>query len=222
MSADAAKRAAGRRAAELVSDGMTVGLGTGTTVAHTIIALGERALDITCVATSHATEQLATQVGLRLVAPDEVESLDIAVDGADEVDSELNLTKGGGGALMREKIVASLTERFVVVADDSKLVGRLGDFGTPIELMPFAPRTVARAIERLGAREVLLREGPSDNGNLLADARFGTIEDPAALSAALDAVPGLAGHGIFLGSMVERVLVDGPGGARTITAASRS
>lgn len=218
MSADAAKRAAGRRAAELVRDGMTVGLGTGSTVAHTIIALGERALAISCVATSHATEQLATEVGLRLVVPDDVESLDIAIDGADEVDPELNLTKGGGGALMREKIVASLTERFVVVADESKLVAQLGDFGTPIELMPFAPRTAARAIKRLGAREVSVREGASNNGNLLADARFGAIDDPAGLAAALDAVPGLIGHGIFLGPMVERVLVDGPGGPRTITA----
>jgi ribose 5-phosphate isomerase A len=155
------------------------------------------------------------------VAPDDVESLDIAIDGADEVDPELNLTKGGGGALMREKIVASLTERFVVVADESKLVAQLGDFGTPIELMPFAPRTAARAIERLGASKVLLREGASNNGNLLADARFGTIGDPAALAAALDAVPGLVGHGIFLSSMVERVLVDGPGGGRTMTAPRR-
>jgi ribose 5-phosphate isomerase A len=199
-----------------VADGMAVGLGTGSTVAHTIIALGERDLDITCVATSMATEHLAAEAGLGVVAPDEVEALDIAIDGADEVDPALNLTKGGGGALMREKIVAALASRFVVVVDESKLVDQLGDFGTPVELLPFAPHTAARAIGRLGAVNVALREQLSDNGNLLADAHFGLIDDPIALSAALDAVPGVVGHGIFLGAMVESVLVDGPSGPRTI------
>jgi ribose 5-phosphate isomerase A len=217
MSFDAAKEAVGRRAADLVTDGMAVGLGTGSTVAHTIAALGERGLDITCVATSIATEHLANEAGLAFVAPDEVDGLDIAIDGADEVDPDLNLIKGGGGALIREKIVAALAKRFVVVVDESKIVAQLGDFGTPVELLPFAPRTAARAIEGLGALDVTLREQLSDNGNLLADARFGAIADPVTLSAALDAVPGIVGHGIFLGEMVERVLVDGPSGPRTIT-----
>jgi ribose 5-phosphate isomerase A len=217
MTGETAKQAVGRRAALLVSNGMLVGLGTGSTVAHTITALGERAPDITCVATSHATERLSTQVGLRLVDPDAVDHLDIAIDGADEVDRSLNLTKGGGGALLREKIVASLATEFVVIVDESKLVDRLGAFGTPVELASFAPRTTCRAIRALGASEVILREGGSDNGNVLADARFGTIEDPAALAAALDALPGIVGHGIFLSHMVGRVLVDGPGGERTLT-----
>jgi ribose 5-phosphate isomerase A len=216
VSHDEAKRSVGRRAAQLVRDGMRVGLGTGSTVSHTIDALAEMDLDITCVATSIRTELHATGVGLTVVAADAVDGLDIAIDGADEVDPDLNLTKGGGGALVREKIVAYMAERFVVVVDESKLVPRLGPFGTPVELLAFAPHVTAGAIAALGAREVTVRTELSDNENVLADARFGPIDDPVALSAALDAIPGVVGHGIFPGSLVESVMVDGPSGERTL------
>ena len=149
---DMAKEAAGRRAAELVEAGMRVGLGTGTTVHWTIVALGERRLaDLVCVATSSGTERLARSVGLRLVPPDDAGRLDLAVDGADEVDAHWNLVKGGGGALAREKVVAEMADRFLVVVDGSKVVTRLGAFGLPVEALAFAPGVVAARLRSLGA-----------------------------------------------------------------------
>jgi len=215
---DLAKQATGRRAADLVVDGMRVGLGTGSTVHHTIVALGERQPDIICTATSLRTHELATSLGLQVVAPDEIGQLDIAIDGADEVDPKLNLTKGGGGAHTREKIVAAMAERFVVVVDASKLVERLGPFGTPLEVLDFAPAVVAAAVRHLGATDVTTRPERSDNGNLLMDARFGTIDDPEALATALAAVPGVVEHGIFAGTMVDQVLVAQPTGDVTALA----
>ena len=203
----AAKEAAGRRAAALVEDGMRVGLGTGSTVHFTIVALGERRPDVVCTATSQRTHALATELGLRVLPPDEVGHLDIAIDGADEVDPALNLTKGGGGAHLREKVVAEMADRFVVVVDESKVVPALGPFGTPLEVSDFAPAVVAERVRALGATEVTTRAERSDNGNLVCDAGFGTIDDPPALAAALAAVPGVLEHGIFLGSTVERVYV---------------
>jgi ribose 5-phosphate isomerase A len=211
---DAAKEAAGRLAAEYVRDGMRVGLGTGSTVHWTIVALGERRPDIVCTATSVRTHDLATSLGLTVVSPDEVRHLDIAIDGADEVDPALNLTKGGGAAHTREKIVASMADRFVVVVDETKVVPALGPFGTPLE--DFAPDVVADAVRALGASSVTTREARSDNGNLVADAHFGTIADPVALAAALSAVPGIVEHGIFPGAMVERVVVAGTAGTREL------
>ena len=210
--AAAAKEVAGRQAAELVADGMQVGLGTGSTVHFTIVALGERQPDIVCTATSVRTHDLATSLGLRVVAPDELGTLDIAIDGADEVDPALNLTKGGGGAHLREKVVAEMADRFVVVVDESKVRPALGPFGTPLEVSDFAPGVVARRLAALGASEVATRAERSDGGNLLVDAHFGTIEDPAALAASLAAVPGVLAHGIFLGPTVERVYVAGADG----------
>jgi ribose 5-phosphate isomerase A len=207
-----AKQLAGRRAAEEVEDGMRVGLGTGSTVHHTILALGERKPSITCAATSERTAELAAGLGLRVVPPDELVSLDIAIDGADEVDPEFNLIKGGGGAHTREKIVAAMADRFIVVVDESKLVERLGAFGVPLEVLPFAPAVVTARVEALGANKVTRRPEPSDNGNLLLDAHFGFIEDPAGLAARLSAIPGLVEHGIFLGDMLERVVIAGAGG----------
>jgi ribose 5-phosphate isomerase A len=211
-----AKDAAGRHAAGYVTDGMRVGLGTGSTVHFTILELGDRLPDIVCTATSKATEELATSLGLEVVTPDEIGALDIAIDGADEVDPAFNLTKGGGGAHTREKIVESMTTRLIVVVDESKLVPALGPFGTPIEVLDFAPATVVAAVEALGARGVTTREGRSDNGNLLMSADFGAIDDPVALAARLAAIPGLVEHGIFPGSMVERVVVAGTDGVREL------
>jgi ribose 5-phosphate isomerase A len=211
-----AKEAAGRNAAGYVSDGMRVGLGTGSTVHWTIVELGERRPDIVCTATSLRTQELALQLGLRVVPPDELGELDLVVDGADEVDPLLNLTKGGGGAHTREKLVAQMAPRFVVVVDESKLVERLGPFGTPLEVLDFAPGVVARRVRALGALEVTTRAERSDNGNLLLDARFGAIENPAALARELEAVPGLVEHGIFLGETVERVVVARADGSVTV------
>ncbi|MGD9750836.1 MAG: ribose-5-phosphate isomerase RpiA [Acidimicrobiia bacterium] len=215
---DAAKEAAGRAAAELVSAGMRVGLGTGSTVHWTIVALGERAaeLDLTCVATSARTDALARQLGLRVVAPDAAGRLDITIDGADEVDPAANLTKGGGGAHTREKIVAAMADRFVVVVDDSKLVPALGPFGTPLEVLDFAPGVVADAVRRLGASRVDRLEERSDNGNVLLRAWFPSIGDPADLAAALAAVPGVVEHGIFLGTTVDAVFVASTAGVRRL------
>jgi ribose 5-phosphate isomerase A len=196
---------------------MRVGLGTGSTVHWTIVALGERRPSITCTATSVRTHELARSLGLTVVAPDEIGHLDIAIDGADEVDPALNLTKGGGAAHTREKIVASMADRFVVVVDETKLVPALGPFGTPLEVLEFAPLVVADAVMALGAASVTAREARSDNGNLVADAHFGTIADPVALAASLSAVPGIVEHGIFPGAMVERVVVAGVDGTRELT-----
>ncbi len=195
---------------------MKVGLGTGSTVHWTIMELGERQLDIVCTATSVQTHDLALSLGLRVVSPDEIGHLDIAIDGADEVSPTFDLTKGGGAAHTREKIVASMADRFVVVVDETKLVDSLGPFGTPIEVLDFAPRVVASAVQALGAGEVTTRPLRSDNGNLVMVAHFGTITDPVALAAELAAVPGLVEHGIFPGSMVERVVVAGADGVREL------
>lgn len=216
MNREQLKELAGRRAADYVETGMRVGLGTGSTVHHTILALGGRGLDLVCVATSERTQALATQVGLNLVTPDDVRQLDIAIDGADEVDPALNLIKGGGGAQTREKIVARMAARFLVVIDESKLVRVLGDFGLPLEVLPFAPEVVASRVQALGASEVTRRPEPSDGGNVLMDARFGTIQDPAGLARELDGIPGLVDHGLFLGAWVERVIVAGTDGTREL------
>ncbi len=213
---DEAKELAGRRAAAFVEDGMRVGLGTGSTVHHTIVALGERKPDVVCVATSERSHRLAAELGLRVLPPDEVGSLDIAIDGADEVDPDFHLVKGGGGAHTREKIVARMAARFLVVADESKLVDHLGAFGLPLEMLDFAPGVATARVRDLGATAVTTREERSDNGNLLLDAAFPPIADPAALAAALSAIPGIVEHGLFLGDWVERVIVAGDDGIREL------
>ena len=197
---------------------MRVGLGTGSTVEHTIVALGERKPDYTCVATSGRSRQLGARLGLRVVPPDQIGALDLAIDGADEVDPRLNLIKGGGGAHTREKIVAQMAARFIVVVDESKLVEQLGASGVPLEVLPFAPGVVAARVRTLGATEVTTRAERSDNDNLLMDAAFPLIDDPAALAARLQGIPGLVEHGLFLSDCVERVIVAGPGGVREIEA----
>ncbi|HEY5155652.1 MAG TPA: ribose-5-phosphate isomerase RpiA [Acidimicrobiales bacterium] len=211
-----AKEAAGRHAAAYVTDGMRVGLGTGSTVHFTIVALGERAPDIVCTATSIQTQELATSLGLKVVTPDEIGELDLVIDGADEVDPAFNLTKGGGGAHTREKLVAQMAPRFIVVVDQTKLVDRLGPFGTPLEVLDFAPVVVANRVHALGATAVTTRAGRSDNHNLLMDAHFPPIADPVALGTHLAAIPGIVEHGLFPGTMVERVVVAGPDGVREL------
>jgi ribose 5-phosphate isomerase A len=203
---DAEKRIAAEAAAELVEDGMTVGLGTGSTVAHLLPALAARSLDLTCVATSPATEKHARELGIKVEGFDTFEALDIAIDGADQVAPDRWLVKGGGGAHTREKIVAAAAERFVVIADSSKPVERIGA-PIPLELSPFGlASTMLRVAGELG--EVNLRAGapPSPDGGVIAD-YLGEVTDPGELAAMLAAIPGVVDHGLFPGAMVTEVLV---------------
>lgn len=206
--AEAGKRAAARAAAELVQDGMRVGLGTGSTVAHLLPALAERGLrDLRCVATSVATEQQARGLGLPVEAFDALDALDIAIDGTDQVTPEGWLVKGGGGAHTREKIVAAAAARFVVIADASKAVDALVA-PVPLELLRFGlPATLAA----LG--DVTLRAGApaSPDAGVIAD-WHGDLGDPADAAAWLSSVPGVVDHGLFPAALVHDVLLAGAGG----------
>jgi len=203
VSADDEKRLAAEAAAELIEDGMAVGLGTGSTVAHLLPAIARRDLkDIRCVATSVATEQQAHELGIPVEEFDELQRLDIAIDGTDQVTPDGWLVKGGGGAHLREKIVAAAAERFVVVADSGKAVDRLTP-PVPLELFAFGLRST---LARLG-QDVKLRDAPrSPDGGVIAD-YGGEVGDPAALAARLEADPGVAAHGLFAPAMVSDVLV---------------
>lgn len=224
---DLAKQAAGEAAAALVESGMRLGLGTGSTTAFAIEALGRRVreegLRVAGVPTSFAAERLARQHGVPLLTVDDLgldrlapglPALDLALDGADEVDANLGLIKGRGGAHVREKIVAALTDRLVILADGSKCVERLGTtMPVPVEVLPMAAEAVARSLRGLGAAPTLrmarAKDGPvvTDQGLWILDARFPDgIEDAAAVSDAVDRMPGVLGHGLFLG-MATDVLV---------------
>jgi ribose 5-phosphate isomerase A len=207
--ADAEKRIAAEAAAELVEDGMTVGLGTGSTVAHLLPAIAARGVSgIRCVATSVATEEQARQLGIPVEEFSKLEKLDIAIDGTDQVTPDGWLIKGGGGAHLREKIVAAAAERFVVIADSSKPVDSLSA-PVPLELFEFG---IASTLKRLGSAVELRGDTSlSPDAGLVADYR-GEIGDPAALAARLEADPGVAAHGLFPPDMVSAVLV-GAGGA---------
>jgi ribose 5-phosphate isomerase A len=211
--ADDEKRIAAEAAAELVEDGMTVGLGTGSTVAHLLPPLAARGLrGVRCVATSVATEEQARGLGILVEGFSELERLDIAIDGTDQVTPEGWLIKGGGGAHLREKIVAAAAERFVVISDSSKPVGALSA-PVPLELFAFGLRST---LARLGA-EVELRDVPrSPDDGVIAD-YSGAIGDPAALAARLEADPGVAAHGLFPPDMVSEVLVGANGSIDRLT-----
>ncbi|HEY2283269.1 MAG TPA: ribose-5-phosphate isomerase RpiA [Solirubrobacteraceae bacterium] len=205
------KEAAARAAAELVRDGMRVGLGTGSTVAHLLAALGERAealRNTRCVATSPATARIARDLGLTVGELDDVGELDIAIDGADQVDPDGWLVKGGGGAHTREKIVAACARRFVVIASAEKEVTRLGP-PVPVEVLRFG---VQRTLAALG--DTRLRDADtSPDGNLIAD-YAGPVEDPRALAERLSGTPGVVEHGLFAPEMVSEILIAGAGGVR--------
>ena len=222
---DAHKRRAGERAAEDVEDGMVVGLGTGSTTAYAIEALGraiEDGLEIQGIPTSFQSRQLALEVGIPLTELDAVEEVGLAIDGADqvvdnpEVGAHGALIKGGGAAHTREKVVAASADRFVVVADPSKLVSAL-EAPVPVEVIPAAQTLVAERVRELGGDPVLRsathKDGPvvTDNGNLVLDCAFGVIEDPEALGEALGTVPGVLEHGLFVG-MADATYVGVDGG----------
>jgi ribose 5-phosphate isomerase A len=191
------KRLAAEAALGEVRDGMLVGLGTGSTVAFLITALIARRPRIECVATSEASAAAARAGGLVVRDMAEVARVDLTIDGVDEVDPRLFAIKGAGGAMLREKVVAAASDRMIVIADGSKKVASIGRAKLPVEVLPFAQVFVATRLETLGAA-VGLRNGLTDNGNLILDARFPAMPDPATLAAAIDAIPGALGHGLFL------------------------
>jgi ribose 5-phosphate isomerase A len=199
------KKAAGESASALVRDGMVLGLGTGSTVAWTILKLGERikeGLDILAVPTSYQSEALAIQAGIKLTTLSQHAVLDMTIDGADQIDTSLRAIKGGGAAHTREKVVSHSARRFVIVTDGSKYVQKLSA-PVPLEVLSFAFNLVARRVAEMGGQPILrlgkMKDGPviTDNGNFVVDAHFGPIENPQDLSAALSSIPGVMEHGIF-------------------------
>ena len=214
--ADAQKRAAGEAAAALVKSGMVVGLGTGSTAAWFVRALAERKLDIVGVPTSQATADLATSLGIRIAQLGETKAIDLTVDGADEIGPGLALIKGGGAALLREKLVWEASKSCVVIADAAKQVKMLGKFPLPIEVVAFGHTITslricdALAECDLGIAPMLRRKDGqpvrTDGGNLIYDAACGRIEEPAALAAALKSVTGVVDHGLFL-DLADRALI---------------
>ena len=229
MNLDAHKRDAAERALAFVEGGMRIGLGTGSTARHFIALLGERVragLDLIGVATSEETRAQAERVGIRIADIDELGELDLTVDGADEIAPDLTLIKGGGGALLREKIVAAASRRMVVIADETKWVPVLGRFPLPIEVVPFGHGVTCKAIEaaaRAGGMRgpALLRRGRdghayvTDGGHWIVDAALERIVEPGPLAARLEAIPGVVGHGLFIG-LAHIVIIGGPDGVRVV------
>ncbi|MFV1959266.1 MAG: ribose-5-phosphate isomerase RpiA [Planctomycetota bacterium] len=221
------KRAAAVAATREVHDGMRLGLGSGSTALHAVRALGERVargLEIVGVPTSRETARVAREVGIVLDDLEDDPHLDLTIDGADEVDGALRLIKGGGGALLREKIVASATDRVLIVADASKRVDRLGAFPLPVEVVPFAATLVAARIRDRFDVPCRLRTAPgggifvTDEGNCILDCPFGAIEDPEGLADALASLPGVVEHGLFLDLANEVIVAVGDDVQRIVAA----
>jgi ribose 5-phosphate isomerase A len=227
MTQDEAKALVGKRAADFVQEGMAVGLGTGTTAVMFIRALGERVkagLKIRCVASSDASHTLATSLGMEVVSLVELPELDIYIDGADEIcvsrGSGLALIKGGGGALLREKIVASAAKRFVVVADSTKVVEMLGRFPLPVEVIQMALPLVQRKLAALGLNPALRHRADgsryvTDERNLILDCACGQIPDPEKTAAEIRGIVGVVEHGLFL-NMAGMALIAGDGGVQEL------
>src|SRR3984957_14946755 len=229
MDIEAQKRAAAARAVEVVHPGMRLGLGTGSTAKYFVELLGERVragLDVVGVPTSEATRALAEKLCIKLTTLNETPELDLTVDGADEIAPDLTLIKGGGGALLREKIVASASARMLVIADQSKWVTMLGRFPLPVEIAPFGAAATRRAVEAATAAAgcpgaASIRKAANghafvtDGGHWLLDAQLQRIPDPKTLAARLSAVPGVMEHGLFIG-LAGTAIVAGPDGVRLI------
>jgi ribose 5-phosphate isomerase A len=225
MSIEDQKRIAGEAGAALVEDGMTVGLGTATTSAYFVKALGQRSLTLTCVATSEATAILARSVGLTVIDLDDAGEIDLTVDGADEIGPGLALIKGGGAALLREKLVWEASRRCVVIADAAKPSPRLGRVPLPVEVVAFGHLSTAKRLlavltdQGIAVQPVLrLKDGAplrTDSGNVIYDVACGGIEDPVALGAALKSITGVVEHGLFL-ALAQQALIGTDQGVRVL------
>jgi ribose 5-phosphate isomerase A len=226
---DELKRQAAARALEFVRDGMKLGLGTGSTAKHFVDLLGDKVragLNVVGVPTSEATRIQAEQCGIRLTTLDDIDRLDLTVDGADEIDPGFNLIKGGGGALLREKIVAAASDRMIVIADDTKWVDALGRFPLPVEVIPFGLAATQRAIGKAFAAsgvsgQMVVRKGKdghvfvTDGGHWIVDAHLGRITDAPRLAALLNVIPGVVEHGLFIG-LASTAMLAGTQGIRVI------
>lgn len=231
MTPDDAKLAAAQKALACVLPGMKLGLGTGSTAARFVEVLGaavKAGLDVTCVATSEATASQARALGIALVSLDDEPVLDLTIDGADEIDGDLRLIKGGGGALLREKIVAVSSDRLIVIADSSKRVARLGAFPVPVEVVRFGLASTTRMIEAL-CEDIgcvgpvtlrLAKDGQpftTDSGHVILDCAFGPLADPESLDDVLRQIPGVVENGLFLG-ICDTAIIAGPDGIEVIEA----
>ena len=233
MSADLWKQQAAERALAYLADGMKVGLGTGSTAAKFVDLVGARVkqgLRLTCVPTSEATRVQAERLGIVLTTLDETPQLDLTVDGADELDDELRLIKGGGGALLREKVVAMASKRMVVIADASKRVATIGKYPLPVEIIRFGVTATCQLMERLAAKagcngKIKLRLGAdgqpfvTDGGNYLVDCAFLRIDAPEALDQALKRIPGVVENGLFL-DIASAAVIAGPDGVAVLERAA--
>ena len=217
MANDQEKEAAARASFRFVKDGHVVGLGTGSTAAYFIKLLGgevKNGLRVRGIPTSIRSRELALSLGIPVITLDDCQEIDVTVDGADEVDPQLRLIKGGGGALLREKIVASATRQMIVVADASKQVQRLGKFPLPVEVIRFAQALVAKRIAVMGADVQLRRDAAgnaylTDENNHILDCRFGEMRDPDRLARELSEMPGVVEHGLFIGMASVALLARG-------------
>ena len=229
VSMDGLKRQAAARALEHVRDGMKLGLGTGSTARHFVELLGERVragLNVIGVPTSEATRVDALRCGIPLATLDDIDRLDLTVDGADEIDPALNVIKGGGGALLREKIVATASDRMIVIADDTKWVEVLGRFPLPIEVIPFGLAATQRVISKAFAEggvsgQMVVRKGRdghvfvTDGGHWIVDAHLGRIADAPRLAGLLTSIPGVVEHGLFIG-LASTAMLAGSQGIRVV------
>ena len=229
MTIEELKRQAAARALQEVRDGMRLGLGTGSTAKHFVELLGERVRDglrVVGVPTSEVTRADAERCGIPMTTLDEIDRLDLTVDGSDEVDPALDLIKGGGGALLREKIVAAASDRMIVIADDTKWVTALGRFPLPVEVIPFGLAATRRAIAEAFAKagvsgQTGLRKGKdghvfvTDGGHWIVDAHLGRIDDAPRLAALLNGIPGVVEHGLFIG-LARMAILAGAHGIRVI------
>jgi ribose 5-phosphate isomerase A len=218
-----AKKAAASKAVELIEDGMMVGLGTGSTAYWAIQGIGEKVkegLRIKAFASSLATEQLAREAHIPIASFQGLPQLDITIDGADEVDENRNLIKGGGGALLREKILAFNSKSFIVIVDETKLVKELGRFGLPVEITPFGADFTLRQLKKQGCfPQLRLKDGKefvTDNGNWMVNCAFSRIPDPEMLNIQLHLIPGVVETGLFVSSMVHSVIVGYANGHVTV------
>lgn len=209
------KKEVGEKAVEYVKDGMVVGLGTGSTVFYSISKLGQlvqQGFSIKGVPTSEQTKKLALELGIPIVSFNDIEQIDVAIDGADEVDSEFNLIKGGGGALLREKIIAHAAKTFIVVADSHKNVNTLGTFPLPIEVVPFGYEMTMKHIQQFGGTVKLRQKNGTpfytDNGNYIIDSYFKEIKEPKDLERKLNMIPGVVENGLFIGMADMVITID--------------